>query len=134
MAVRPGVAVAAEHKVAKKSHDARFGGREEALGYGHREFGEGASDFVRGNYGAGLGDEFAGQIGGAKAAVRGVSMGVAEAVALRMSWEGAAASIGESKLASVVRGWVFRIHAARIIYCVYSCLVTGSYMEFRTDA
>jgi len=61
-------------------------------------------------------------------------MGVAEAVALRMGGEGASASVGESKLAARVCGFgVFRSHAGIIIYCVYSCLVTGSYMEFRTD-
>ena len=62
-------------------------------------------------------------------------MGVAEAVALRMSGEGAAASIGESNLASSVCEFgLFRSHAGRIIYCVYSCLVTGSYLQIRMVA
>jgi hypothetical protein len=87
---------------------------------------------VGGDHGAARSDEVAGKIGGAKAAVRGVGMGVAEAVALRMSGQGAAASIGESKLASLVRGWVCRSHAGMIIYCVYGCLVTECYMQFRT--
>jgi hypothetical protein len=126
--------VAAEHQVAEMCQEAGFGGREEALGDGDGEFGEDTTDFARGNQGAARGDEFAGEIGGAKSAVRGVGMGVAEAVALRMSGEGAAASIGESKLAASVCGFgVFRSHAGRIIYCVYSCLVTERYMQFRTD-
>jgi len=41
---------------------------------------------------------------GRRTAVRGVGMGVAEAVALRMSGQGAAASIGELKLAAIVGG------------------------------
>jgi hypothetical protein len=84
------------------NEDAGFGGREEALGYGDGEFGEDTADFVGGDHGAARGDEFAGEIGGAKSAVRRVSMRVAESVALRMGGEGAAASIGESKLASSV--------------------------------
>src|SRR5579859_791751 len=104
MGVRPGVAVAAEHQVAEMRQDAGFGGREEALGHGDGEFGEGTTEFARGNQGAGLGDEFAGQIGGAKSAVGCVGMGVAEAVACGMGGEGAAASIGEAKLASSVGG------------------------------
>jgi hypothetical protein len=96
------LAVAGEHEVAEVGEEAGFGGREEALGYGDGEFCEDAADFTRGNQGAARGDEFAGEIGGTKAAVRGVGMGVAEAVALRMSGQGAAASIGESKLASSV--------------------------------
>ena len=52
--------------------------------------------------GAGGGGEFAGEIILGKAAARGVGMRVAEAVALRMSRESAAASIGESKLAASV--------------------------------
>jgi len=134
MGVRASVAAAAEHEVAEVRQDAGFGGREEALGYGDGEFGEDTTDFARGNHGAARGDEFAGEIGRAKAAVRGVGMGVAEAVALRMSGEGAAASIGESKLAASICGFgVFRSHAGRIIYCVYSCLVTGCYMKFRME-
>jgi len=131
-AVRARLAIAAEHEVAEMREEASFGRREEAIGYGDGEFCEDAADFTRGNQGAARGDEFAGEIGGAESAVRCVGMGVAKAVALRMSGKGAAASIGESKLASVVRGWVCRSHAGRIIYCVYSCLVTERYMQFRT--
>jgi len=109
--------------------EAGFGGREEAVGYGDGEFSEDAADFVGGDHGAARGDEFAGEIGGAKAAVRCVGMAVAEAVALWVGRQAAAASIGEVKLASSVCEFgVFRSHAGRIIYCVYSCLVTGSYM------
>jgi hypothetical protein len=135
MGVRASVAAAAEHEVAEVRQEAGFGWREEAIGYGDGEFGEDAADFVGGDHGAARGDEFAGEIGGAKSAVGGVSVGVAEAVALRMSGEGAAAPVGESKLASSICGFgVFRNHAGRIIYCVYSCLVTGSYMKFRMAA
>jgi len=90
-------------------------------------------DFCGGDWGAVGGGEFAIEIGGAKAAVRGVSMRVAEAVALGMSGEGTAASIGESKLATVFgRFGAFRSHAERVTLCVYSCLVTGGYVQFRT--
>jgi hypothetical protein len=116
------------------SEEAGFGGGEEALGEGDGEFGEDTADFAGGDQGAARGDEFAGEIGRTKAAVRGVGMGVAEAVAVGVGGEGATASIGESKLASSVCEFgVFRSHAGRIIYCVYSCLVTGSYMEIRMD-
>jgi hypothetical protein len=126
------LAVATEHEVAEVGEEAGFGGREEALGDGDGEFGEDTADFIGGDQGAARGDEFAGEIGGAKAAVWGVRMEVAEAVAVGVGREGAAASIGESKLASSVCEFgVFRSHAGRIIYCVYSCLVTGSYMKFR---
>src|SRR5580700_9171078 len=132
MGVRASVAAAAEHEVAEVRQDAGFGGREEALGYGDGEFGEDTTDFARGNHGAARGDEFAGEIGRAKAAVRGVGMGVAEAVASRVGGEGASAPVGESKLAASICGFgVFRSHAGRIIYCVYSRLVTGSYMYIR---
>ena len=68
------------------------------------EFCENTMDFCVGDRGPGGTGEFAGEIGRAKAAVRGVGVRVrvAEAVALRMSREGAAASIGKSKLASSV--------------------------------
>ena len=95
-------AVAAEHQVAESDQAAGFGGREEALGYGDGEFGQDATDFVGGDEAAARGNEFVGEIGGSQAAVRGVGMGVAEAVALRMSGEGASASIGEVELASSV--------------------------------
>ena len=69
-------------------------------------------DFFGGDGGAGGRSEFAGEIGRAKAAVRGVGMRVAEAAALRMSGEGAAASISKLKLATVVGGFgAFRNHA-----------------------
>jgi len=103
-AVRARLAIAAEHEVAEMREEAGFGRREEAIGDGDGEFGEDATDFVGGDQGAARGDEFAGEIGGTKAAVRGVGMRVAKAVALRMSGEGAAASIGEVKLAAIVGG------------------------------
>lgn len=77
-------------------------GRDEAIGDGDGEFGEDATDFARGNQGAARGDEFAGEIGRPETAVWGVGMGVTEAVSLWMSGKGAAASIGEVKLASSV--------------------------------
>lgn len=62
-------------------------------------------------------------------------MRVAEAVALGVSGEGAAASIGELKLATAFgRVGVFRSHAGRVTLCVYSCLVTEGYVKFRTVA
>jgi hypothetical protein len=125
------LAVAAEHEVAEMGEEAGFGGRKEALGDGDGEFGEDAADFAGGHQGAGRSDEFAGEIGGSKAAARGMSMRVAEAVADGVSGEGASASIGESKLAPVVRGWVFRIHGRIVTLCVYTCLVTERYMQFR---
>jgi len=67
--------------------------------------------------------------------VRGVGMGVAEAVASRVGGEGASAPVGESKLAASICGFgVFRSHAGRIMNCVYSCLVTECYMKFRMAA
>ena len=90
-------------------------------------------DFCGGDWGAVGGGEFAIEIGGAKAAVRGVSMRVAEAVALGMRGQSTSASIGEAKLATVfVRFGAFRSHAGRVTVCVYSCLVTGGYVQFRT--
>jgi hypothetical protein len=98
--VRAGLAVAAEHEVAEVGEEAGFGGREEALGYGDRKFCEDTTDFARGDQSAAWGDEFAGEIGGAKAAVRGVGMRVAEAVAVGVGGEGALASIGEGETAA----------------------------------
>jgi hypothetical protein len=93
---------------------------------GEGELGEDEADFVRGDHGATRGDEFAGGIGRAMAPVRGVGMGVAEAVEIARGGEGAAASVGESKLASSVCEFgLFRRHAGRILCCVYSLLVTG---------
>src|SRR5882762_3256487 len=90
-------------------------------------------DFCGGDHGAGGGGEFAIEIGGAKAAVRGVGMRVAEAVALGMRGQSTSASIGESKLATVFgRFGAFRSHAGRVTLCVYGCLVTGGYVQFRT--
>jgi hypothetical protein len=82
--------------------DAELAEGNGAVGQSDGEFREDAVDFFGGNRGAGVGGEFAGEIGGAKAAVRGVGVGVAEAVALGMSGEGTAASIGEAKLATSV--------------------------------
>ena len=52
------------------------------------------------DHGTARSDEFAGEIGGAESAVRGVGMGVAEAVAVGVSGEGASASIGEGEIAA----------------------------------
>ena len=100
--VRASLAVAAEHQVTESGEGTSFLRREEALGDGDGEFGEDSTDFVGGDHGAARGDEFAGEIGGTKAAVRRVGVRVAEAVALRVGGEGASASIGEAKLAAVV--------------------------------
>jgi hypothetical protein len=115
--------------------DAELAVGDGAVSEGDGEFGEDTMDFCGGDGGAGGGSEFASEIGGAKAAVRGVGMRVAETVALRMSREGAAASIGKLKLVTVVGGFgAFRSHAGIITHCVYSCLVTERYMQFRTAA
>jgi hypothetical protein len=47
--------------------------------------------------GAGHGFQFADEIGGTKAAMRGVGMGVAEAVGVRVGGESASAPIGKGK-------------------------------------
>jgi len=87
---------------------------------------------VRRDQGAGHSDEVASEITRGQAAVRGVGMGVAEAAGIGSGGEGTAASIGETALAAIVcRFGMLRSHAERIIYCVYSCLVTGSYREIR---
>jgi hypothetical protein len=123
---------ALEHQVAEMHHLPGVFWGEGAICDGGGEFGEETVDFFGGDRGAGGGGEFAGEIGGAKATVRGVGMRVAEAVALRVSGEGAAASIGESKLATVFgRFGVFRSHAGRVSLCKYTCLVTGGYVLFR---
>jgi hypothetical protein len=100
--VRAGLAVAGKHQVAKTGQDAGLAGRDEAVGEGDGEFGEDAVDFCVGDGGAGGGSEFAGEIGGAKAAARGVGMRVAEAIVLRMSREGTTAFIGKLKPATRV--------------------------------
>ena len=126
---------ALEHQVAEMHHLPGVFWGEGAICDGGGEFGEETVDFFGGDRGAGGGGEFAGEIGGAKSAVRGVGMRVAEAAAVGVGGEGASASIGESKLATGVCGFgLFRSHGGRIIYCVYSCLVTGSYMKFRIAA
>lgn len=103
-----------------------------AVGEGDGEFGEEAVDFRVGDEGAGGGGEFAYEIGRAKAAMRGVCVRVAKAVALGVSREGATASIGKLKVATAFgRLGVFRSHAERVVLCVYESLVTLGYMKFR---
>jgi hypothetical protein len=54
---------------------------------------------------------------------------------LRVCGAGRAAARDELKLAVVAGGFgAFAIHAGRIIFCVYSCLVTEGYIKFRTAA
>lgn len=83
--------------------EAGLGRREEAIGYGDGKFGEDAADLVRRDKGAGRSDEIAGEIARGQAAVRGVGMGVAEAAGIGSGGKGAAAPIGETTLAAVVR-------------------------------
>jgi len=92
-------ASALQQGVAKVSHRAGFFGGEGAIGEGEGELFEEALDFFGRDEDAGAGFEFAGKIGGAKATVRGVGMGVAEAVAAGMGGLGAAASVEEGKAA-----------------------------------
>jgi hypothetical protein len=92
-----GDAAALEHQEAEIVHGAELVEGNGAVGEGDGEFGEDTIDFFGGDHGAGGRGEFAGEIGGAKAAVGGVGMRVAKAVASRMSGEGAAASIGKGE-------------------------------------
>jgi len=86
--------------------------------------GEDAVDFCGGDWGAVGGGEFAIEIRRGEGGGAGREHAVAEAVALGMSGEGTAASIGESKLATVFgRFGAFRSHAERVPLYVYSCLV-----------
>src|SRR5258708_39075608 len=89
-AVRGRLAIAAEHEVAEMREEAGFGRREEAIGDGDGEFGEDAADFMRGDQGAARGVEFAGEIGGTKAAGLGGGMVGAEDVALLLGRVGVA--------------------------------------------
>ena len=124
---------APEHHVAEMPKDAGLACGDGAVGDGGGKFVEQAMGFCVRDRGAGGGGEFTGEIGGSKAAVRGVGMRVAKAVVLRMSREGAAASIGKLKPATSVWGFgAFGIHVGRVTRCVYSCLVTERCMQFRT--
>ena len=78
--------------------DGGFLGSEQALGESQRDFGE-ALDFFGRDDRSGRGDEFAGKIGGAEAAERGMRVGVAKTVGLGMGGLGAAASIGKGEAA-----------------------------------
>ena len=95
-----GETAALEHCGAEVIHGRKLAEGNGAVGQGDGKFGEDAVDFFGGDRGAVWGGEFAGEIGGAKAAVRGMGMRVAEAVPLGMSGEGAAASIGKGEAAA----------------------------------
>jgi hypothetical protein len=86
-----------EHEGASLADEAGVSWGEDAVGDGDGEFGEEAVDMCVVDRAAVDGFQFANEIGGTKAAVRGVGMGVAEAVGLG-SGEGAGvlASHGES--------------------------------------
>ena len=95
-----GEAAALEHEGASLADDAGVPGGENAIGDGGGEFGEQAVNMCVVDRAAGDGFQFADEIGGAKPAVRGVGMVVAEAVGLWSGGEGAAASIGKGEAAT----------------------------------
>jgi len=92
-------ACALQQNVAEIGHRTGLFGGDGAVGEGERKLFEETLDFFGRNEGAGSSFEFAGKIGGPKAAMRGVGVGVAEAVAVGMGRLSAAASIGESEVA-----------------------------------
>jgi hypothetical protein len=98
LAPRQGAAL--EHEGAILADDAGVFWGEDAVRDGGGEFGEEAVDMRVVDRTAGDGFQFADEIGGAKSAARGVGMGVAEAVSLRVRGEGAAASIGKGEAAA----------------------------------
>jgi hypothetical protein len=91
---------ALKHEGAELAGDAGVLGCEDAIGNGCGNFGEQAVDMGVVDGAAGDGFQFADEIGGAKPAVRGVGMVVAEAVGLWSGGEGAAASIGKAESAA----------------------------------
>jgi hypothetical protein len=91
---------ALEHEGAILADDAGVSWGEHAIGDGGGEFGEQAVDMCVVDGAAGDGFQFADKIGGAKPAVRGVGVVVAEAVGLWSGGEGAAASIRKAESAS----------------------------------
>lgn len=96
-----------EQEIAEMGHDAGFFRREGAVGEGQGELFQEALNFFRGDEGTGRSGKFAGEIGRARAAMRGVRVGVAEAVAMRMGGLGAAAVVLEGEAAErQVRGVV----------------------------
>ena len=94
-----GYAGTVDEEIAEVAEDGGFLGSEQALGESERNFGEDALDFFGRDDRSRRSDEFAGKIGGAEAAERGVRVGVAETVGLGMGWLGAAASVGEGEAA-----------------------------------
>jgi len=94
-----GYATRVDKEIAEVGEGGRLLGSDQALGEGEGNFGEDALDFFGRDDGSGRGDEFAGKIGGAEAADRGVSVRVTETVGLQMGGLGAAASIGKGKAA-----------------------------------
>lgn len=93
-----GETVALEQERADIAQGAELAYGDGAVGEGYGKFGLKAMDFFPG-VSAGCRGEFAGEIGRSKAAVRGVGMGVAEAVGVGSGGEGTAASIGKGETA-----------------------------------
>jgi hypothetical protein len=85
----------AEQCVAEVHEDSGFSWGEQTVCGGASDFGKEAMDVRGSNRAVGGASEFASEIGGAKAAARGVRVVVAEAVALRIGGECAAAAVGE---------------------------------------
>src|SRR5579859_1101 len=92
-----GEEAALEHEGAILADDAGVSWGEDAVGDGGGEFGEEAVDMGVVDRAAGDGFQFADEIGGAKPAARGVGMGAAESVGVRVGGEGAPASIGKGE-------------------------------------
>jgi hypothetical protein len=92
--------VALEHEGASLADDAGVSWGEDAIGDGGGEFREQAVDMCVVDRAAGDGFQFADEIGGTKPAARGVGMGVAEAVGLRVGGESASAAIGKGESAT----------------------------------
>ena len=95
-----GEAAALEHEGAILADEACVSWGEDAIGDGDGEFGEQAVDVCVVDRVAGDGFQFADEIGGSKATARGVGMGVAQAIGVRVGGERASASIGEGKSAT----------------------------------
>jgi hypothetical protein len=91
---------ALEHEGAILADEACVSWGEDAIGDGDGEFGEQAVDVCVVDRVAGDGFQFADEIGGSKATARGVGMGVAQAIGVRVGGERASASIGEGKSAT----------------------------------
>ena len=113
-----------EHEGAELADQAGVFWSDDTVGDGGRDLGEEAVNIGVVNRAAGDGFEFAGEIGGAKAAARGVEMVEAEAAGGRVGAEachsdgrqGTAASIGEGEAAEgeIGRGGALASHGDSI--------------------